>query len=610
MKSRFLTHLNRFAIAAILAGMIMLAWAWPAEAKIIYTPANVSIDPTHPYSLDVNNDGLADFTIQQTNDDIHSCKQGAGYVDLLTVTPTQGNGEVISPTGYAYAAAMNKGVQVGPQRSFISEAPMAVVKSGYFPILGKCYFLHYTLGDWVNVSKCYLGLSFQTNGETHYGWARLSVQAGYVYITATLTGYAYETIPGQSILAGQTKGAEDDATGAANSTIPDTISPSAALAIPLRVAAQARTLTVLYSFTGGADGGSPRGRLFRDASGNLYGTAEVGGDTSCNPPSGCGAVLKVDATGNESVLHSFVGSPNDGWNPLSGLIADASGNVYGTTVSGGSSNAGTVFRLDTAGNETVLYNFTSSNGHGPHAGVVRDASGNLYGTTFLGGSKCNIAGCGTVFRLSATGKETNPHIFPAAAGDGRYPSAELVLDASGNLYGTTTRGGTAGFGTVFKVDTTNKETVLYSFSGGADGGNPNAGLIQDAAGNLYGTTFSGGSSGNGTVFKVDATGKETVLHSFTGKDGAGPFAVLMRDVAGNLYGTTNSGGDHSFCSGFGCGVVFKLAKTGKATVLHSFTGTDGANPAAGLVQDAAGNLYGTTAAGGPDGFGVVFKLSP
>jgi uncharacterized repeat protein (TIGR03803 family) len=216
------------------------------------------------------------------------------------------------------------------------------------------------------------------------------------------------------------------------------------------------------------------------------------------------------------------------------------------------------------------------------------------------------------------------HAFTAFSG-GRFSTASLVRDAAGNLYGTTVLGGNlacgsgSGCGVVFKLDTTGKETVLHRFTGGVDGANPSAGLVQDAAGNLYGTTEGGGDLacgggfGCGVVFKLGTTGKETVLHSFTGgADGRDPNAGLVRDAAGNLYGTTRSGGDLA-CSVAGCGVVFKLDTTSKETVLHSFT--LGGFPEAGLLRDGAGKLYGTTFSGGSNacggqGCGAVFKLTP
>jgi len=365
------------------------------------------------------------------------------------------------------------------------------------------------------------------------------------------------------------------------------------------LSAQAQTLTVLYSFKGGADGVQPYAGLLRDAAGNLYGTTYSGG-APCN----CGTVFKLDATGKETVLHSFAGG--DGQGPAAGLIRDAAGNLYGTTQYGGASGGGTVFKLDATGKETVLYSFTAgADGALPFSRLVRDAAGNLYGTTYFG-DFCN---CGTVFKLDATGKETVLHSF--AGRDGQNPYAGLVRGAAGNLYGTTAVGGASGQGTVVGLNAAGKFKVLHSFAG-ADGANPYAGLVRDAAGNLYGATQVGGSSNNcsrgcGTVFKLDTTGAETVLYSFTGPpDGQYPFASLVRDAAGNLYGATFEGGAS------GKGTVFKLDATGKETVLHSFAGADGAYPVivGGLARDAAGNLYGTTQYGGASDSGTVFKLAP
>jgi uncharacterized repeat protein (TIGR03803 family) len=313
--------------------------------------------------------------------------------------------------------------------------------------------------------------------------------------------------------------------------------------------------SVLYSFTGtGGDGEYTQAGLVRDGAGNLYGTNQIGGDLSGCRGYGCGTVFKVDKTGNETVLYSFTGSGGDGANP-NAVIRDSAGNLYGTTLNGGgASDEGTVFKLDKIGKETVLYRFKGgTDGAGPYAGLVRDPNGNLYGTTYYGGgSGCDGRGCGTVFRLDKTGKETILHSFSNGS-DGVFPYAGLIRDASGNLYGTTAGGGSGSNGTVFKLDKTGKETILYAFTGYPyDGGEPNGGLVRDASGNLYGTTTLGGGADYGTVFGLDKTGNEIWLYTFTGgTDGAYPFAGLVQDSKGNLYGTTSGGGSDY-------GLVFEL----------------------------------------------------
>jgi len=377
----------------------------------------------------------------------------------------------------------------------------------------------------------------------------------------------------------------------------------------------AQTYSVLYSFKGGADGQYPFARLNRDAAGNLYGTTDLGGVPDR------GTVFKLDSTGTETVLYTFSGA--DGGNPFAGMIRDAAGNLYGTTVTGGVSTCygipggcGTVFKLNPTGTLTVLHSFDGSDGSGPFAGLVYDNEGNLYGTTAQGGDLTCDGGntCGVVFKLDKKGVLTVLHTFTGGA-DGNNPSATLIRDAGGNLYGTAGLGGdlacgTLGCGTVFKLDPTGTLTVLHTFTGGSDGAGPNAGLIQDPMGNLYGTTGRGGADNAGTVFKIDPSGTETVVHTFDGRSGGGdPIAGLIQDAAGILYGTTFSGGNLTCRNG--CGTVFKLdPATGRFKVLHAFAGgTDGTNPYAALTSDGSGNLVGTTNYGGANGDGTVFRIS-
>jgi uncharacterized repeat protein (TIGR03803 family) len=370
--------------------------------------------------------------------------------------------------------------------------------------------------------------------------------------------------------------------------------------------ARAQSYSVLYSFAGGTDGGSPFSALILDPESNLYGTASAGGI------SGNGVVFEIGSTGNETVLHNFAGSPTDGAIPYAGLVRSPTGDLYGTTFGGGAYGNGTAFRLTFGGKETVLHSFTAGIDGGYPVAAFVNARGGLYGASSGGGafaSACGGLGCGVLFKLGGTGTETILHEFAAYPSDGFAPQAAvLTLDRAGNLYGTTYKGGAYGAGTVFKASATGKESVLYSFTGGADGANPYSSLTLDAAGNLYGTTSNGGAYGNGAVFELSPSGQETVLYSFGSNgfgDGGNPEAGLVRDEAGNLYGTTAYGGAG------GSGAVYKVDPSGTETLLHSFTdGTDGGYPVAGLVMDSAGNLYGTTVHGGSYGYGVVFKIVP
>lgn len=366
--------------------------------------------------------------------------------------------------------------------------------------------------------------------------------------------------------------------------------------------AQAATYKVIHTFNG-VDGSLPKASLIMDAAGNFYGTTYAGGAF------GWGTVFKLDPAFNETVLYSFTGYA-DGGGPVANVIRDSVGNLYGMTFWGGDPYCycGTVFKLDGSGNLTVLLTFTGSfDGSDPLGGLIRDAAGNLYGTAATGPG----ASAGNVFKLDTAGNETVLHTF-GQLGDGNGPRG-LIVDRAGNFYGVTGGGGQYNGGIVYKLDiNTGSETVLYSFGGGADGALPWGGLILDDLGNLYGTTNQGGAYGRGTVYKLDPAGNETVLYSFTGKgaDGQYPYGSLLRDSAGNLYGTASSGADNYCKVGvLGCGTVFKLDTTNHLIVLHRFRGTDGAHPWAGLIRDSAGNLYGTAKSDATTGPGVVFMIS-
>jgi uncharacterized repeat protein (TIGR03803 family) len=368
-----------------------------------------------------------------------------------------------------------------------------------------------------------------------------------------------------------------------------------AVAIQTVASAQAPASEIVLHNFPGPDDGNPSARVIQDSAGNFYGTTYYGGTAKA------GVVYRLDTTGHYTVLYNFMGGA-DGYYPYAGVIQDSAGNLYGTTISGGTAGWGTVYKLDPTGHETVLHSFTGgADGSGPYAGVIGDSAGNLYGTTEVGGT----ANQGVVYKLDSAGHETVLYSFMGGA-DGSEPFAGVIGDSAGNLYGTTRSGGTGGIGVVYKLDPTGHEMVLHSFIG-ADGNYPAAGVIRDSAGNLYGTTEYGGTEGFGVVYKLDSTGHETVLHSFPGgADGAVPSGGVIRDSAGNLYGTTQQGG-----SAWGYGVVYKLDSSGQETVLHSFSGTDGGGvPIAGLILGPGGNLFGTTYDYGKYGGGVLFAIKP
>jgi uncharacterized repeat protein (TIGR03803 family) len=382
---------------------------------------------------------------------------------------------------------------------------------------------------------------------------------------------------------------------------------------------------VLHNFVyQNGDGFAPEATLVFDGSGNLYGTTAAGG-AACTLP-GCGVVFELSLNSNgswsEDLLTDFNG--NNGSFPVAPIVFDSHGNLYGSTKLGGSSGNGTVFELipGSSGEWTadVLHSFTGGlDGGQAQSGITLDSAGHLYGTAAAGG----LNGGGVAFSIGGANLPGASVLHSFGGGtDGSQPSGSLASDAHGNLYGTTWAGGTAQLGSVFKLvhdqvsgDWT--ETLLYSFAG-TGGANPYAGVILDRVGNLYGTTYAGGADGVGTVFKLasnpDGSWSETVLHSFTTgiSDGGNPYGGLTFDLHGNLYGTTNSGG-----SG-GHGTVFRLSPspTGQwiETILYDFTElVNGWWPVGGVVLDRTGNVYGTTVTGGAGGLeqgGVVFEITP
>lgn len=355
-----------------------------------------------------------------------------------------------------------------------------------------------------------------------------------------------------------------------------------------------------------------------------------------------------------SVLHNF--ELTDGQNPLGTLAKDASGNIYGTTRFGGevsqdSIGYGVVFQLAPrkgSWKESVLYEFSNGpDGSGPEDGLIAGPGGGGFGVASFGGIStggfCPDGGCGTVYEMSQDGKFSVVYSFTGAP-DGQQPFSSLLKAASGSMYGTTEYGGnldcpfnSPGCGTVYEVDASGTEKVIYSFLGpndNSDGANPFSAVVQDTAGNLYGSTDFGGTVNNnlcspdagcGTVFELspnsNGTWSENILYRFQGgADGSYPAVSFFSHTDRSIYGTTPNGGDLSSCGGAGCGTIFKLTNTNgqwAKTIVYEFSGQDGDEPISPLVRDRGGNIYGATANGGnlncqyySLGCGVVFKIDP
>jgi len=364
--------------------------------------------------------------------------------------------------------------------------------------------------------------------------------------------------------------------------------------------AEAQIFTSLHSF-GGTDGKYTTAGLAQAVNGNFYGITYEGG------VNGDGTVFKITPGGTLTTLHSF--DSTDGANPSAGLVLATNGDLYGTTYKGGANQYGTVFKITPSGTLTTLHSFDNTDGANPIGTLIQAADGNFYGITYQGGANSQ----GTVFKMTPSGTLTTIYSLCSIAGcmDGYAANAGLIQATDGNLYGTTNGGGINGGGTVFKITLGGTLTTLYNFcalSDCTDGYDPIGGVVQAANGNFYGTTFGGGVNSLGTVFKMSPGGTLTTLYNFCSTsgctDGYSPYSELVQATNGNLYGTTYEGG----ASG-NYGTVFEITPSGTLTTLHSFDGTDGANPIPGLVQATNGTFYGTTYEGGASDDGTVFSLS-
>jgi uncharacterized repeat protein (TIGR03803 family) len=389
--------------------------------------------------------------------------------------------------------------------------------------------------------------------------------------------------------------------------------------VMLSSSSAAVTEQVIYSFPGKAASFPASNLVFNADASRLYGTAASGGLYACS--GGCGSVSELiynAGSWNPHLLYAFKGG-SDGSNPAGNIVFDSAGNLYGVTQSGGSFGLGAVYKLTPGADsnsrwtENIIYSFQgNSDGSQPFAGLTMDSAGNLYGTTNFGGTN----GVGTVYELTPAegGSWTESVLHSFGQGqDGAYCWAEVILDSSGNLYGTTVLGGADGGGTVYELSPGSggwTEQVLYSFTGSSDSGIPKAPVWLDASGNLYGTASGDGTGSPGAVFELspnsDGTWTEHTLHMFGSQgDGSTPLSGLTPDTSGNLYGTTYVGGAH------GAGTVYqvRLASDGKWSegVVYSFAGSDGNAPHTG-VTIGKGVLFGTTAEGGAADSGVVFGI--
>lgn len=443
-----------------------------------------------------------------------------------------------------------------------------------------------------------------------------------------------------------------------------------ALSLSLTTAASAQTETVMYSFTGASDGSVPNANMIADSAGNYYGTAFWGGSYNSTYGCqyyGCGTVFELSPNGlggwTYNVIYTFTGGA-DGGDPAGALVFDGSGNLYGTTYQGGVPSSdcqslpvgcGVVFELSPSGSgpwtQKTLYSFLGGNdGEFSEAALVFDGAGNLYGTTPLGGAKkeCNIYGCGELFKLAPNGSGgwTYSIIHSFSNGkDGGRPESAPTLDSAGDIFVTTTQGGGAtacgegGCGTIVEFIPNGSGgytgKLLHAFQGGREGQTPEAGLVLDASGNLYGAALEGGYeqgscktvTGCGLIYQLSpVTGgyKATIIYTFLGRaDGYAPVSTLTLDSSGNLYGTSYGGPAGVGDCGFPCGAIYKLTHgTGGSwtqSVVYAFTGGAGGDiMQAGVTLNAAGDIFGTTVGGGVEngtnacgnGCGVAYEMVP
>jgi uncharacterized repeat protein (TIGR03803 family) len=369
----------------------------------------------------------------------------------------------------------------------------------------------------------------------------------------------------------------------------------------LAVVAQpyAQTFRTIANFSG-SNGSNVQGALVQGLDGNLYGTSVMGG-------TGNGNIFKLGPDGTVTSLYNFCSQPNcsDGVGPIAALVLSTDGNFYGTTQVGGAYDHGTIFKFTPRGDLTTLHSFNDADGSQPYAALIQAIDGKFYGSTSGGGVySCGSQGCGTIFRIDSAGNFVTLDSF--AGDDGVGPNGALVQTPDGTFYGTTVYGGVNALGTAFKMSASGALTTIGAFDNQV-GTHPEGTLAFAADGRFYGTAFNGGNPpGEGTVYRMGKGGNVAALHKFEfdlGREGTNPHAGIIQGTDGNFYGVTIGGGKHQ------AGTVFKMTPDGTVTTLHSFTGDDGSYPYAALLQSTDGTFYGTTITGGTSGVGTVFRVS-
>lgn len=505
-------------------------------------------------------------------------------------TTVKENGSFTFPTPIASGGQYAVTVTTPPtnETCVVSSGTGTIASASVTNVSISCTPTTFTIGGTVTGLAAGTSITLQDNGGDAI---TVSSNTGFTFPTAIAIGGQYNvtisqqpTYQGCSVVAG---------------------AGQMALANVTTVRIRCPVFTLLHTLGFGTDGGYPQSGLMVGSDGNFYGTTEYGGLTDD------GVVYSVPPTGTESVIANFTGGTASS-GPVGGLLQASDGNFYGTTYWGGTNNSGTVFKLSPGGVITTLWSFgTGSDGEFPKGGLVQASDGSFYGMTGSGGT----TGYGTVFRITPAGVETVLWNFGTGT-DGYAPQGALLTGSDGNLYGTTSLGGTNGRGTIFNITLGGIETIVWNFQGSTDGGLPAPNLILGSDGNFYGTAEVGGTNRGGTLFKLTPAGTLSVVWAFgAGTDGNGPWSGVTQGSDGNFYGTTVSGGTIQTCGisyDYGCGTVFRVTPAGEETVLWDFGfGGNGAQPfPLSVVQSADGSLFGVTTVGSPTGGGLIYQLTP